>query len=236
MSQYPATADINVTAANITPTDRVRWGPILAGLFAALSTLAVLSILGIAVAGSAYDPGDNPRNFGIGAGVWGAVSALLAFFIGGWLAARSAAARGHNAGVLNGAMVWAVTIPLMLYMLMGGVGALFRTTGQAVSTGVQAASNAAGQVVNRNGDNAQQLEDRAQTAGAKIQATTQQLGNQVSAAVRNPDNQEKAADTTAKTAWGTLVSLLLGLAAAAFGGHVGSRTPTHPHDRTRDRI
>lgn len=233
MSQYPA-PDVNITAANITPTDRVRWGPILAGLFAALSTLAVLSILGIAIAGSAYDPGDNPRNFGIGAGVWGAVSALLAFFIGGWLAARSAAVRGHNAGVLNGAMVWVVTIPLMLYMLMGGVGALFRTTGQAVSTGVQAASNAAGQVANSN--NSQQLEDRAQTAGAKIQATTQNVANQITSAVSNPDNQEKAANATAKTAWGTLVSLLLGLAAAAFGGHVGSRTPTHPHDRTRDRI
>src|SRR5689334_6377612 len=177
MSQYAAPdPTVNITAANITPTDRVRWGPILAGLFAAMSTLAVLSILGIAVAGSAYDPGDNPRNFGIGAGIWGAVSALIAFFIGGWLAARSAALRGHDAGVLNGAMVWVVTIPLMLYMLMGGVGALFRTTGQAVSTGVQAASNAAGQVANSN--NSQQLEDRAQTAGAKIQATTQNVGSQ----------------------------------------------------------
>jgi hypothetical protein len=235
MSQYSAPqppASVNVTAASVTPTDRVRWGPILAGLFAAMSTLAVLSILGIAVAGSAYDPGDNPRNFGIGAGIWGAVSALIAFFIGGWLAARSAALRGHGAGLLNGAMVWVVTIPLMLYMLMGGVGALFRTTGQAVSTGVQAASNTVGQAAGR-GD-PQQLEDRAQTAGAKIQATTQQLGTQITSAVSNPDNQRKAADTTAKTAWGTLVSLLLGLAAAAFGGHVGSRTETHRH-HDRDR-
>jgi hypothetical protein len=226
MSQYSA-PDVNVTAAAITPTDRVRWGPIIAGLFAALSTLAILTVLGIAVAGSAYDPGDNARNFGIGAGIWGAVSMLLAFFIGGWLAARSAALRGHDSGVLNGSMVWAVAIPLMLYMLMGGIGSLFRTTGSALATGAQAASSAAAAGANKMSE--QEMRDQAQTASAKIQSTTQQVGAQVSNAVRDPNNQEKAADTTAKSAWGTLASLLLGLAAAAFGGYVGSGRRDHHH-------
>ncbi|MEZ0266637.1 MAG: hypothetical protein ACAI43_18055, partial [Phycisphaerae bacterium] len=94
--------NVNVAAVAASPTDRVRWGPIIAGLFAALSTLAVLGVLGIAVGASAYDPGDSARNFGIGAGIWGAVSALLAFFIGGWLAARAAAVKGTSNGVLNG--------------------------------------------------------------------------------------------------------------------------------------
>jgi hypothetical protein len=57
----------------------------------------------------------------------------------------------------------------------------------------------------------------------------------VASAIQNPDNQNKAANATAKTAWGTLASLLLGLAAAAFGGHVGSRTQTHDRDRDRTR-
>src|SRR3954447_15379623 len=112
MSQYSA-PDVNVSATAVTPTDRVRWGSIIAGLFAALSTLAVLTVLGIAVAGSAYDPGDSARAFGIGAGIWSAVSALIAFFIGGWLASRSAAVRSEGSGVLNGAMVWVVAIPLI---------------------------------------------------------------------------------------------------------------------------
>src|SRR3954467_6992189 len=141
MSQYssPDVGGTRVDVTAVSPTDRIRWGPIIAGLFAALKTLAVMAVLGVAVAGSTYDPGDSARAFGIGAGVWSAVSALLAFFVGGWLASRTAAVRGDT-GVLNGTMVWVVAIPLMLYMIMGGVGALFRTTAGAVNTGVQAAS------------------------------------------------------------------------------------------------
>lgn len=220
MSQYPASSEpnFNITTAVATPTDRVRWGPIIAGLFAALSTLAVLTVLGIAVAGSAYDPGDSARAFGIGAGIWSAISALIAFFIGGWLSARSAAVRSAGSGVLNGAMVWVVAIPLMLYMIMGGIGSLFHATTTAVSTGAQATSNM----------NRQDLQDQAQTASAKIQATGQQVANQA----QQPENQREAARTTAKGAWGTLVSLLLGLAAAAFGGYAGSGM----HNRGRTRL
>ena len=228
MSQYPASpeSNLNITTAVATPTDRVRWGPIIAGLFAALSTLAVLTVLGIAVAGSAYDPGDSARAFGIGAGIWSAVSALIAFFIGGWLASRSAAVRSEGSGVLNGAMVWVVAIPLMLYVIMGGVGSLFHAAGSAVAAGAQAAGSTAGNM------SRQDIQDQAQTASAKIQATTQQVANQA----QQPENQREAARATAKGAWGTLVSLLLGLAAAAFGGYVGSgmRRPHHL-DATNDR-
>lgn len=227
MSQF-GTHDVNVNAAvATTPTDRVRWGPIIAGFFAALCTLTILAILGVAVAGSTYDPGDSARAFGIGAGVWGAISMLLAFFIGGWLAARSAAVRGEANGVLNGSMVWVVTIPLLLWMIMGGLGAIFRTTGSAISTGVQSASNAADRAADR--IDQQKLDDQARQASAKLQATTQQVAQ----AASDPGNQKAAANTTAKSAWWTLVSMLLGLGAAAAGGWVGSRDRlgerTHVH-------
>ena len=223
MSQYPVSSDrnVNLTATAITPTDRVRWGPILAGLFAALSTLAILTILGIAVAGSTYDPGDSARAFGIGAGIWSAISALIAFFIGGWVAARSAALRGHSAGLLNGTMVWAVAIPMMLYIVMGGIGSLFQTTANTISQGAAAATKN-----DRSGD--------AQTASGRIPPsndTVNNAANNARQAASNPDNQRDAARSTAKGAWGTLVSLPLGLAAAAFGGYAGSRTTS---DRDRD--
>jgi hypothetical protein len=227
MSQYPShshdPANVNVTAAVGVPTDRVRWGPIIAGLFAAISTLVVLAVLGAAVAGTAYDPGDSARSFGIGAGIWGAISALLAFFIGGWLAARSAAVRGHGAGLLNGAMVWVATIPLM--MIVGSM--IASRAASAVGTAAQTASNAAVAASNR-----PDLTDQAQPAAARINSTTQQVANQVNNAVqqaKDPANQEKAADATAKTAWGTLVAMLLGLGAAAIGGHLGGGTASHRH-------
>ena len=99
------------------PVDRVRWGPILAGTFAALTALAVLNTLGTAIGLSKWDPGDDARRFAIGAGVWGVISLLLSFGIGGFLAGRSEALRGRGNGMLNGFMVAAVGIPLLMFML-----------------------------------------------------------------------------------------------------------------------
>lgn len=209
------TRDIDIVAPTLSatmavPRDRVRWGPIIAGLFAALCTLVVLSVLGIAVGASAFDPGDPARTFGIGAGIWAAISALIAFFVGGWLAARSAAVRGHGNGTLNGAMVWITAIPVMLFILGGGLWS-------AGTTAVQAGSNAVTGTAQSDGIN---LEATAQTAANEIPGidatgTAQQQQQQ--------PMTERAADTTARSAWGVLVSMVLGLAAAAVGGYVGAR-------------
>src|SRR5215216_1006055 len=73
----------DVDATNVvTPVDRVRWASVLAGVFTVFATLAVLAVLGIALGLSTFDA-DNPRNFGIGAGIYGLVSALIAFLLGG---------------------------------------------------------------------------------------------------------------------------------------------------------
>ena len=128
----------------VTPVDRVRWGPILAGLFAALSTLAVLAILGLAIGASAFNPGDQGSTFGLGAGIWGALSTLLAFLVGGFIAARTAAVRGRSSGILNGAMVWFVAIPLLIYALGAGIGAIATTLGNVASTAAEVAAPVAG--------------------------------------------------------------------------------------------
>jgi hypothetical protein len=200
----------------VTPTDRVRWPAIIAGLVTALSTLAVLGVLGSAIGASAYDPGDSARNFGIGAGIWGILSVLIAFFIGGWLAARSAAVAGRHNGLLNGALVWAVAIPLMAYVMAGLVG-------RAVDTGVQAGAAAADAAASAQQANGQSITDQAQQAAA-------QVGEQA----RTFDT-EQAADRTATSAWTTLVGLLLSLGAAAGGGYVGARGTDRDRDYDHDR-
>src|SRR5215213_1325787 len=104
------TDDDRVVVSRGVPTDRIRWGPILAGTFAALTALVVLNTLGSAIGLSAYDPGeDNPRNFALGAGIWGIISMLISFAFGAWLTARSSAVRGAGNGLLNGFMVAAVS-------------------------------------------------------------------------------------------------------------------------------
>ena len=223
---------IDVNTAVVTPTDRVRWGPIIAGLFAALSTLALLSVLGVAVAGSAYDPGDSARAFGIGAGIWGIISFLIAFGIGGWLAARAAAVRGANNGLLNGAMVWAVAIPVMLYLVAGAGMRAAQTAAQAGTQAmVQRSDDDQAMTASAQIDGRGNAQGQGQDMATQVQSSASDVANRASAAA-TPENQERAADATARTAWSTLISMLLALGAAALGGYLGAR---RTDDRDRER-
>lgn len=210
---------VDVDTTVITPTDRVRWGPIIAGLFTALSTLALLSLLGLAVGLSSYDATDRAsdfgRNFGIGAGIWSAISALLAFGLGGWVAARTAAVRGRDNGLLNGALVWALAIPLLLYLVGGGIGSVLGTAAQTAAPLVGAAAGAGADAVTENPG----LQATAQAGAQGLTATAQTQINQIT-----PEQRQNAVDTARNAAWGTLLPLLLSLAAAAIGGYAGARS------------
>jgi hypothetical protein len=201
--------------------DMVRWGPVIAGLFGALASLATLSMLGLAIGLSAYDAGDQAGNFGIGAGIWGAISALISFFVGGWLAGRTSALRGTNSGILNGAMVWFVAIPLLVYLLGSGIGAIARTAGSVAGTAAEVAGQAAGAAAGQAADNPE-LQATAQAGAGDIaaaaQATASALADQVT-----PGRVEDAANTAGRAAWGTLLSLGLAAAAAIAGGYAGAR-------------
>lgn len=138
---YPATAgpavrrtttadveeDYHVDTVAGIPKDLVRWGPIWAGLFTALSTLILLSVLGLAIGLSTYDATYPAQGFGLGTGIWGIISTLLAFGVGGWLSAYTASVGGRSNGILNGSMVWLVAIPLILFLLGSGLSALLGT-------------------------------------------------------------------------------------------------------------
>jgi hypothetical protein len=184
--------------------DRVRWGPILAGLVCTLAALALLGTLGSAIGASAYDAGDSARNFGIGAGIWGIVSVLIAFAFGGWVAARSITFRERNDGLLNGAMVWAVAIPLMAYLL---------------ASMVSPAASAARDVANAAADRVQRPDARGDVVNDQARAASAKLGDDA-----RPVDSERVASGVARSAWSTLAGLILSLGAASIGGYVGGRS------------
>lgn len=209
-----------VDAVVATPRDLVRWGPVIAGVFAATATSVTLGLLGLAIGFAAYDPGDPASNFGIGSSIWAAISALIAFGVGGWLAGRTAALSGHSNGILNGAMVWFVTIPLLLFMFGSGLSAAARTVGSVVGTTAQVAAPVAGQAAEETaGDPAAQATAQAggQDLTQSAQATAQALQNEVT-----PERVEQAADIASRTAWGSLLGLGLAAAAAIGGGYLGA--------------
>lgn len=206
------TPTTDVTTVEVRAGDRIRWGAIMAGLFAALSTLVVLGVLGAAVGLSAYDRGDDARNFGIGASIWGAISMIVAFIVGGYVAGRYGAPfGGDRSALVHGAMVWAVAIPLSL-LILGSIGTMLGSG--AVSGGLANRDLTSGQI--GGGDRF----DTARPAGAQLGA---EAGERT-----GDDAAERARRSSAGAAWGTLISLLLGLGAAALGGRLGATGDRDP--------
>lgn len=216
----------------VTPVDRVRWSAVFAGLFTTISTFILLSVLGIAIGATAFTPGDTLSGFGTSAGIWSAVSALIAFFIGGMIAARAAAVTGRANGALNGAMVWLVMIPLALYMVSSGIGSTLSALGGVAATGLQVAApvvaQVASDVANAQGITVEGVQATAEAAGQTLAAPDAQATVQAQVQAALPDvNATEVAQATETTAWSTLVALLLGLVAAWVGGLAGGRSRTN---------
>ena len=118
---------MEVDVAEVPMRDRIRWGPIIAGVVTAFAVLLFLSVLGIALGISALG-GDDPQTWGTAAGIWGGLSLLVAFFVGGWMAARAAATLSESDGPLNGFVTGAATLLLLLWLattaLTGALGIL----------------------------------------------------------------------------------------------------------------
>jgi hypothetical protein len=124
---------------------KVSWGGIWGGVLVALGMLMLLTALGLAIGVSAVDPGQTETStIGTGAGIWGALSLLIALFVGGIASTRIGAITDRTTGFFEGALVWVVSLLIMAYLAGSGVGMLasgaFRLVGgatQAIGTAVQ---------------------------------------------------------------------------------------------------
>jgi hypothetical protein len=124
----PSTVVERDVAVIPTNDDRaIRWGPIVAGLVTALSVFILLSLLGIGAGLAAAAPGDEPP--AAIATIVSSLIALLSFFLGGFVAAWSAAASNPARGALYGFLVWGTWLLLMLVLSGFGLGALFGEAG-----------------------------------------------------------------------------------------------------------
>lgn len=185
------------------PKNLVQWGPIIAGVLTTIAVMLLLTVLGLATGASVLEPREAGEGVGTAASIWGAVSAIIAFFVGGLVAARSASVIGGGAAILNGFLVAAAVMLLVLYMIGAGLGNLFGTVGNNI------------------GDIANLAQD--QTAVQEMtQEDIDEAGDEAmdDAAAMADD----AFDTAEGAAWGTFAGLVLVHAAAAVGGLVGSNT------------
>jgi len=186
--------------------DRVHWGPIVAGLLTALTTLLLLSLLGLAVglttvnAGTAAAQGGPPADAGRNSAIWAAISGILAFLLGGYVAGRTAAIFNRSWGALNGALVFMLAVPLILWLAGQGLGTVLGSLGNL--SGALANNPSATQAV--------------QGAAGQAQAAAQGV---------QPIDVARAAEGARNTAWGALAGSLVALGASALGGSLGTRHP-----------
>jgi hypothetical protein len=101
---------------------RVSWGGIWSGVLVVMGTLLLLTALGVAIGVSAADPRDTEAGtLGTVAAAWTALSILIALFFGGMAATRLGAVLDRTTGVLEGALVWVLSILAILYLASSGV-------------------------------------------------------------------------------------------------------------------
>ncbi len=122
--------DVEQTTQVIIPRDRIRWGTIWAGLLIALASFLLLSLLALTIGALTVDTGQADTGTAATTTGWvTAIIGLIAFFLGGWVAGATSAARGTAAGLLNGFLVWALGFALILAFSAFGLGQLFGAVG-----------------------------------------------------------------------------------------------------------
>ena len=183
---------------------RVSWGGIFGGVLVAVGFLLLMTALGLAVGISAAQPGETEASaLGTGAGIWAGVSLLIALFIGGMVSTRIGAIFDGTTGFFEGALVWVVSVLLMLYFASSGIGMLaggaFKMIGgaaQAVSSvmqpGSDMSSGSVDQIVQRLKDptTAQQIASATGMEASEVQAS---LGETAQRVENNRNNPTQAA-------------------------------------------
>ena len=101
---------------DVSRRDRIRWGPVWAGLTVVPSTYLLLQLALIAV-GVVELGGDTTTDV-----VSSAVAATVAFFLGGVTAGATAMWRGVDDGLLHGVVLWGVGLIALLVLSVAGSG------------------------------------------------------------------------------------------------------------------
>lgn len=107
---------------------RLDWSALFGGTLIGWGALLVLSLIAAIVGLAVIDPFTaRPAISNAGAGIWGAVSAILASFVGAFAVVRLAGDRRRGESLMHGAVSWAMS------MLLAGLIALFASGAAAFS-------------------------------------------------------------------------------------------------------
>jgi hypothetical protein len=205
---------------------RIGWSSVIAGALVAIAVGAMLNLIGMALGAGALGPFDlghpDANAFTVVAGVWAALTSLVALFAGGFVASRAAAfADGHD-GMLRGLAVWAAAFVVAL--VCGGI--LASHAPVVVDDSQLAPVAAAGTAAVAAPD-----ATAAPPPGSSIRSDGVVVGpdgapiNQAASPATAPVTPApvKPAATPATVALWAFLTMLLGAVGAIFGGRYGTR-------------
>jgi len=103
----------------------VHWSAVWVGALAALATLVVFGLAGVALGSHLVkEPGPvvDWKKFGFGMLAFSVFSSFLSFVVGGWVAGKIVGFRRSEPAILHGAIVFLVAVPLLLLFVGAGAG------------------------------------------------------------------------------------------------------------------
>lgn len=220
----------------------ISWAAVFGGVFVALACQATLTLLGVGLGFAVLDPSQGVRGLtgiGIGTGVWLFISALISFYIGGWVSGRLAGFFRIADSVLHGIVTWSVATVAITFLFTQGVAGLLGGALSGVGQAVGGASQAVGEVASQKADRMDMgdikvLKNRAEAAlkGAAEEAGGNQQARRAEPRKEQMKQQATEAAATASTAMASVsLAAFAGMAlealAAALGGRSAGRRLLH---------
>src|SRR5579871_2158536 len=127
---------------------RVSWGAVFAGVVVALATQLVLNLLGMGVGAATLNPvgGDSPSatSLSIAAGIWFAVSGILAALAGGYTAGRLAGVPNESTAGWHGLTTWALATLVIFYLLTSTLGGILGGAYRGITSALGGVASAVG--------------------------------------------------------------------------------------------
>ena len=128
----------------------LSWASIIAGAVSGAAVFTVLSLLTAALGFGIFSATSSNPFAGIGffTGLWTAITLIVSFCIGGFVAGYAA----RSTGLLHGAITWAVTVLLLFTLVFNAVATTLGIAGEAVGSVAGGAANVAGSAIGGAGE------------------------------------------------------------------------------------
>ena len=162
----PATHPVNASDRHteVSPPvgPRVRWGGVMSGFVVAMGTILLLTALGLAIGITTLgDPRASTDyvepGLGIGASLWGAITLLLACFLGGMVSTRVTDRPDRGGAFIHGTLVWTLVSVFLLWLVGQGISFGLSNLFSALGGLTKTATTAVTSVVSGDDDLAQRL-------------------------------------------------------------------------------